>query len=133
MRDFYYNVRISFFLCSAHLCFLNKNALFLSFSSPFFFILSNFYPNPAHSPSLKMAYWIISKIAIAILNFSLLLHIYLSLFQLCDSKSCRFWPLCLIFVSVLDLCSWLIFHIALSIVFALPTIATAIVVALSRS
>ena len=29
------------------------------------------------------------KMVIAILDFSLLLPIYLSLFQLCDSKSCR--------------------------------------------
>ena len=34
----------------------------------------------------KGAYWISSNIAIAILNFSLLLPLQLSLFQLCDSK-----------------------------------------------
>ena len=36
--------------------------------------------------NLKEAYWISSNIAIALFDFSLLLPIYLSLSQLCDSK-----------------------------------------------
>ena len=39
-----------------------------------------------------------SNIAIAILDFSLLLPIQLSLFQLCDSKSCRSLSLCFNFL-----------------------------------
>ena len=39
-----------------------------------------------NSLRIKVAYWISSNIAIALLNFSLLLPIELSLFQLCDSK-----------------------------------------------
>ena len=41
---------------------------------------------------IKGAYWISSNIAIAILNFSLLLPIQLSLFQLCNSKVVALYP-----------------------------------------
>ena len=39
---------------------------------------------------IKGAYWISFNFAIAILNFSLLLRIKFSLFQLCDSDMCTF-------------------------------------------
>ena len=78
-----------------------------------------------------------SNIAIAILDFSLLLPIQLSLFQLCDSKVYRkVVPLNLfasILIQVLQIGSWLLFCIASHTVIALPTIATAIVVAFLRS
>ena len=43
------------------------------------------------------------NLAIAILDFSILLPIWLSLFQICDSKSCRSWSLWLnFFMSFVD-------------------------------
>ena len=44
-----------------------------------------------------------SNIAIALLDFSLLLPIQLSFFELYDSKSCRSLPLCFISISVLNI------------------------------
>ena len=50
-----------------------------------------------------------------------------------NGTSCRSQPLCFIFVSVLQIDSWLLFCVASHKVIALPTIATAIFVTLLRS
>ena len=47
---------------------------------------------------IKGAYWISSNIAVAILNFSLLLPLKPTLCQLCDSKVVALNPFALIFV-----------------------------------
>ena len=68
-------------------------------------------------------------------NFSLLLSIWILLFQRCNSKSCCFYPLCFIFC-VSFICTyigtWLLFWIAPLIVFSITTIALVKDVALSH-
>ena len=52
---------------------------------------------------VKLAYWIKSNIAIAIFNLTLLLPIWLSLFQFCDSKVVALNPFASIFcISFVD-------------------------------
>ena len=92
-----------------------------------------------------MAYWIakyflphyqivqFSNIAIAIVDFSLLLPIYLLLFQLSDRKDVTLSLFASCFVSGSYIETWLLSFIDLSILIALPTIAIAIVVAVLKA